>query len=137
MILYNTNMQARTRKANLMYTYLSPENETRILDNGILVQRWRILSTQFVVYRAYERMSDMGSHQTIQDTDGVWYGTLYSRRDDGAYAHLKGGSVARIAAVHAQYAKNAAEAYDAIVAAFPESADGTRTHGDIEMYFGE
>ena len=120
-----------------MYQYRSPENKTVILPNGIIVQRYRILSTQMVVFQAWEVQNSMGEHATITTFDGVWYGTIYSRRDDSTFAHLKGGSDERIAAVRAHYVTNAAEAHTAIIAAFPEAVDGKKVDGEIEMYFGE
>lgn len=120
-----------------MYQYRSPENATVILPNGIIVQRYRILSTQMIVFQAWEMQNSMGEHATITTFDGVWYGTIYSRCDDSTFAHLKGGSDERIAAVRAHYAAKAAEAYTAIIAAFPEAVDGKKVDGEIEIHFGE
>jgi hypothetical protein len=120
----------------MSYPYRTPANEDRTTSNGIVVQRFRILSTQCVVYRAYERTigGAFGSHQTVTTIDGEWYGTLHSRRDDSTYRHLAGGSDERIAAVRAHYNATDAEAYEAILAAFPDAASGKRNDGDIEIW---
>jgi hypothetical protein len=119
----------------MSYNYRTPTDDIRTTDNGIIVKRTRILSTQCVAYSAWERGDILGAHQTITTIDGVWYGTLHSRRDDSSYAHLRGGSDERIAAVRAAYAANDAESYAAIVLVFPEAVDGKRSDGDIEVYY--
>lgn len=119
----------------MSYNYRTPANENRATSTGILVRRSRILSTQCVVYSAWERGSVAGSHSTITSFDGEWYGTLHSRRDDSTFRHLRGGSDERIAAVQAHYAANDAEAYAAILSVFPEAANGERSDGEIELYY--
>ena len=117
------------------YTYTSPADETRTTEAGIVVRRSRILSTPFVVYQAWEPRTSSASHSTISTIDGKWYGAIATRCDDSSYRHLAGGSPERIAAVERHYAANYAAAHAAIIAAFPEAAEGKRTGGDIEICF--
>lgn len=119
----------------MTYPYRTPTDEARALPSGIIVRRIRILSTQCVVYSAWERESVTNTHQTITTIDGAWYGTLHSRRDESTFAHLRGGSDERFAAVRAHYAANDAAAYAAILATFPEAAEGRRSDGEIEVYY--
>lgn len=121
----------------MSYNYRTPADETRITETGIIVKRSRILSSQIVVYTAWERQGALSdhSHQTITTIDGAWYGTVGSRRDDSTFRHLPGGSDERIAAVRAHYNACYAEAHAAILAVFPEAANGRRVGGEIEMYY--
>lgn len=117
------------------YPYRTPNDETRKLDNGIIVRRIRILSTQIVVYSAWEISNFARNHSTITTFDDQWYGTIHSRRDDSTYCHLRGGSDKRIAAIIAHYDANDVESYAAIIAAFPEAATGKRLYGEIEIEY--
>ena len=119
----------------MTYSYRTPTDEARALPSGIVVKRSRILSTQFVIYSAWERGATTGTHSTITTIDGAWYGTFHSRRDESTFAHLPGGSPERIAAVRAHYAANDAAAYEAIITAFPEATEGRRSDGEIEVSY--
>ena len=117
------------------YTYRGPANENRTLDNGIIVRRYRILSTNFVAYDAWELTGNAHrDHSTITFIDGTCYGQINSRRDDSTYAHLPVGDE-RSAAVRAHYAAMNAECYAAILAAFPEAVKGKQSGGQIEVSY--
>ena len=112
-----------------------PANEDRTLDNGIIVRRYRILGTPVLCYDAWELAEGWTSHQTMTTMHGVSYGDITSRRNDDTYAQLPGGSPERIAAVRAHYEATYNASYAAILAAFPEAHNGTRSNGTIEVVY--
>ncbi len=86
-----------------------------------------------VVYAAYEPSSYFGPHSTLYTIDGQVHGSIPSRRLPEEIEALKPGSPERLVACDANRRANEAEAYAAIVAAYPEAADGRRGMGEIEL----
>lgn len=116
------------------FAYRGPANENRALPCGRIVRRYRILSTQTVVYDAWEPANVHSTHSTITFINGTCYGHIHSRRDDSTFAHLPVGPE-RSAAVRAHYDASDAESYALIVAAFPEAAEGRHVDGRIEITY--
>jgi hypothetical protein len=106
-------------------------NETRKAGN-VTVTRSRVLGTACYVYTAWEPSSATG-HGTVTTIDGAWHGEIGSRRAPEAALALPVGP-ARWAALDADRAAQYAEAHAAIVAAFPEAAEGTRENGRISVW---
>jgi hypothetical protein len=118
------------------YPYCSPDNEDRITNDGIVVRRYRMLSTQLVIYDAYELTSGaFGPHHTTTTIDGRWYGTLHSYVPDNASFHSLPVGEERSQAVTAHYAANDQRSYDAILEVFPEAVNGHRDNGRIEVWY--
>lgn len=104
--------------------------------NGLTVEKYNIIGTHLWVYGAWERTSALGSryegHSTIQSAnDGGWLGRVGTRRLTPELDALAPYSQERFDAVCAFYDAQYAEAYAAIVAAFPEAAEGRRDAGEI------
>lgn len=118
---------------------MNTTTKTRVNDwnqvGTVWVHRYSILTTNCVVYAAYEA-SEGGAasrtHSSLMSHGGTWLGELTSRRLPDAVEALKG--TVRYDACDAFRAANRTEAYAAIVAAFPEAAEGTRRDGQIEVW---
>jgi hypothetical protein len=99
--------------------------------NGLTVHRYSILTTDRVIYAAYEARNGHASWMT--GPDGEALGQLMSRPLPAEVAAIPVGE-ARYEACKQDRAKNAAESFAAILAAYPEARDGTRDGfmGEIE-----
>ena len=103
----------------------------------IAIKRTHILGTRAIVYSAWEPGGISHSHTTITTIGGARFGRIHTRTSgEETFAHLRGGSPERIAAVRAWYAAKDEESYAAILTAYPEAADGVRSDGDIEVVYG-
>ena len=99
---------------------------------SVVVHRYSVAGTRgLVVYAAYEASSYFGPHSSLFTIDGQTCGTLPSRRLPTEIDALPVGQE-RFDAVDAFRHANEAEAYAAIVLAFPEAAEGQRRSGEIE-----
>jgi hypothetical protein len=103
---------------------------------SVYVHRYSILSTDCVVYAAYERLAGHSS-MTTHPALGVWIGEIHSRPLSANVDALPVGP-ARFAACDAFRAANDVESYKAILAVYPEAASGKRRvgMGQIEMWVG-
>lgn len=100
---------------------------------NIIVHSYRVAGTKSLrVYGAYEASSYFGPHSSLLTIDGQTCGTLQSRRLTAEIDAIPVGP-ARFEACDAFRAANQAEAYAAIIAAFPEAAEGRRANGEIEV----
>jgi hypothetical protein len=118
------------------YPYRSPNNEDRITNDGIVVTRYRMLSSQLVIYQTYELTSGaFGPHHTTTTIEGIWYGTLHSYVPDNAPFHSLPVGQDRSQAVIAHYAANDQRSYAAILEVFPEALTGKRVDGTIEVWY--
>lgn len=104
--------------------------------NGIAVKRFQIATTTTIVHQAWEPSTIRGPHSSVTTIDGSWYGRIGTDPDPGLYNHLPVGPE-RSAAVKAAYAQRYAVAYAAIIACFPETADGIKSDGEIITKAGE
>lgn len=109
--------------------YIS-ENKTV---GAVIVHKYSVAGCRsLVVFAAYEASSYFGPHSSLMTLDGQTCGSLPSRRLPADIDAIPVGP-ARFAAVDAFRAANEAAAYEAIVAAYPEAADGRRQNGEIEL----
>lgn len=108
--------------------------------NGMIVQKVAIIGTSIRDYSAWELTSPVGAsmfgHSNITTIDGAWYGRVGTRRLTAELDALPAYTSERSAAVQCFHAAQYAEAYCAIVAAFPETKDGSRSSGVITMQEG-
>jgi hypothetical protein len=103
------------------------------LVGDVRVTKTRILGTRsLVVYAAYEPSSYFGRHFTLYTIEDVVCGQLSSRRLPADVDAIAVGP-ARFEAIDAFRADNDAEAYEAILAAYPEAQGGRRRSGEIEV----
>ena len=120
-----------------MSAYLNEWKTVEVDGRTIFVHRYTLaggFGTPHVIFEALEASRVMGGHSTITTTpSGEWVGTLTSRPLPAEIAALPVGP-ARWAALDAWRAANEAEAYAAIMAAFPVTARiaAARDHGAIE-----
>lgn len=99
---------------------------------SVIVHKSAIGGTaSLVVYTAYEASSYFGPHSSLFTIDGQTCGSLQSRRLPKEIDAIPVGQ-ARFDAVDAFRHANENQAYTAIIAAFPEAADGRRVNGEIE-----
>lgn len=100
---------------------------------SVIVTKHQIIGTKHFVFGAYEASAYSGRHSSLLSIDGQCCGSLASRPMPAEIAALPVGP-ARWEALDEFRAANEAEAYAAIVAAFPEAADGERSRGEIEIW---
>jgi hypothetical protein len=108
-------------------------SETKVVGD-VRVHKASIAGTRnLIVYAAYEPSSYFGPHSSLMTLDGQTCGSLPSRRLTPELDALPAMTEVRFRAVDAYHQKNCEEAYQAIVAAYPEAKDGRRRAGEIEM----
>lgn len=99
------------------------------------VRKTRIIGTRCVVYSAWEPSSLLGKHGTVTtNAYGDWIGRVGTRAISPEVEKMKGGSPERCAAVDAHHKAQYEEAYAAIIARYPEAAEGRRDMGEIEIW---
>ena len=100
----------------------------------IRIQAHNIIGTKLRIFSAWEPTELMGNHGTICTLEGDRFGRIGTNRNLPAdVAALTPGSDERIAAVRAWYETHYQRAYDAILAAHPETVGGKRRMGEIEI----
>jgi hypothetical protein len=97
-----------------------------------IIQRFRVITTNTIVYQAWEPGTLMGRHSTVTFFDGRCFGRIGSDPDGSIYDGIPVGAE-RSAAVKRAYDERYAVAYEAIIRAFPEAADGKRDMGEITV----
>lgn len=100
-----------------------------------LVQKYNIIGASVMVYNAWEPSGIMGKHSTITFIDGKCYGRIGSRHLSPEIDKLPALSNERLYAVRKAFEEQYQEAYNLIIQAFPEAADGSRSMGDIELIY--
>lgn len=95
------------------------------------IQRSQIIGTTTWVFDVYEPYA---GHSTFSHFDGVRWGRVGTRPLTPELDAIPPMSDARIAAVQAFHTAQYDEAYDAIVAKFPEAWEGTRSMGSIDLF---
>jgi len=100
--------------------------------SGLIVKRFRVIGTQTVVYQAWEPSGIRGRHSSVTTVDGQWYGKVGTDPDPALYDHLPVGDE-RSRNLQQAYQERYAVAYQAIIEACPETADGHRSDGEIEI----
>lgn len=103
--------------------------------NRVIIERIRLLTTNYIIYSAWEKSEFSGKHSTITSFSNYpgWYGRIGTNPDESKFNHLIGGSSERIAAVRAAYEEKYRLAYDLIIKAFPESIEGKQSSGEITL----
>ena len=99
----------------------------------VIVTKHSIAGTNAIVYSVYEISSYFGPHSTLFTIDGETCGSLPSRRLPKEIQAIPVGP-ARFEACDAFRKANEEEAYKAILVAYPEAAEGTRSNGEIEVW---
>lgn len=112
----------------------------------VFVRKGQIIGTRTTAFSAYEESVPgpgdfLAGHSFVMsasdfpgcDARTAWLGLLGTGRLPADVDALPGGSDERIAACRALRAAAHADAYEAIVAAFPEAACGARRDGGIEV----
>lgn len=127
---------------------LDPRNTVwKALPGGIQVNRYNIIGTDTWIYRAWESTRSLANpeapqHSTITTSGGPdtppgqWLGTMGTRHLTPELAALPADADhldARIQAVSAYHKAQYDLAYEAILQAFPEAAQGMRDMGSIEV----
>jgi len=98
----------------------------------IFVHRFNVCTTRTMVYQAWELSELMGRHSTITFEDGQCLGRIGTDPDKSRYDGMPVGDE-RFAAVREAYEARFQVAYDAIVEAYPEAANGERSDGEITV----
>jgi hypothetical protein len=99
---------------------------------SVIVHKFSVAGTRSLVcFAAYEASSYFGPHSSLMTLDGQTCGSLQSRRLPKEIDAIPVGP-ARFKACDAFRAANEQAAYAAIIAAFPEAAEGKRRGGEIE-----
>jgi len=106
--------------------------EYRTNPNGIVVSKVETYCDLYI-FKAWEPSSYTGRHFAVTSIDGKCYGMIGTDPDHSAFDHIAAGSLERIDAVNAEYARRREVAYAEIIAAFPEAATGRRTMNEIEL----
>lgn len=109
-------------------------DETRTLDGGYIVKRYQIIGTDTHVHGVWERMGGMGSHSTITTVNGEWYGRIGTRRLPAWMDALPAMSAERSRIVGEWHDAQYAQAYEMILAAFPELIPTRKSMGEIETF---
>ena|SRR5688572_11776287 len=98
-----------------------------VLANGLTVESYGIIGTDALVYAVWEAYA---GHSTYRHDDaGVKLGRVGTRRLPTDLDALRGNE--RYTRVRAWQEAQYAEAYAAILAVYPDAADGHRSMGDI------
>jgi hypothetical protein len=100
-----------------------------------IVDKFSVGGTNIIVYNAWEPSGVFGEHSTITTFDGEWYGRIGTKRLSPEVEKLPAGSKERIDAVGKAFEEQYEEAYRLIEEAYPESANGKHTMGEIEKYW--
>ncbi len=85
------------------------------------------------VFSAWEPSEIMGPHGTITFVGGECYGRVGTRQIGPEIEAMRGGSPERCAACDAHREAQYTEAYQAILAEYPEAAFGRPDLGEIEV----
>lgn len=105
---------------------------------GVWVHRFNLIGTRAVVHQVYEPTGAPGrsyTHGSITTgPDGTWLGRIGTGDLPADLDALPARSDERYDAVKAWQAAEYDRAYAAILAAYPEAAEGRRDMGDIEVY---
>jgi hypothetical protein len=111
-----------------------------LINLGILVHRYNIIGTRLWMYAAYEPTSLAGKHHSSISSfdqhphaEGIWYGTVTSAPLPEKIDRLPGMTQERYRAYDCWHKDRCAIAYNAIIQAFPEAADGLRGEGRIQL----
>ena len=116
-------------------------DEVREASGGILVQRFQILTTRTVVYKAWEPCTSTRertfSHSTITTFErtenlSAWYGRIGTGPLSAEVDALPRGDE-RLAAYDRWRATEDARSYEVILAAFPEAAQGEQSGGEVTL----
>lgn len=104
--------------------------------NGLTVEKYNIIGTAVWVYGAWEPSECPGNglmhgHSTVQYTETGVIGQVGTRRLTPELDALKPYSQERLDAVRSYHEAQYAEAHAAILAAFPETAEGRREGAEI------
>ena len=99
--------------------------------NGMTVMRYGIIGTDALIYSAWE--PDTG-HSTITRIDDQRVGRVGTRRLTSELDALPARSAERYSAVDSWHADQYTAAYAAIESAFPESAGGTHSMGEVTTH---
>ncbi len=94
------------------------------------VSKYRIIVTPWQVFDAFERFS---GHSSTTRIDGVLMGRVGTRSLTTELAALKPLSLTRLERIQTWHAAQYEEAYEAIIAEYPEAARGTRSMGAIDL----
>lgn len=106
-------------------------NDIKKVENKI-IQRYSILTTDILVYSAWEPSTITGRHSTITSLNNKWYGRIGSRLLPPDINKIPFGPE-RLAAVEKWHKDQYQEAYSLIIEAFPEAKTGHRDMGDITL----
>lgn len=111
-----------------------PRNEVRFVD-GKMVERFQIIGTKIVVYRAWE---PIGEGLNIRLVGDKVYHAMASNYDRAKFEHLPGLTNERIRAFSQAEQEAHQRAYDTIFKAFPGLKDikVIMRDGDIEVMAG-
>ena len=103
-------------------------------DSGVIVERYQVAGA--FVYCAVEPFQgsamDCGYSSINYAQFGQTVGYIRTKQPTPEILAMPRGQ-ARIDAVHAWYNAQAERAYNEIIKAFPEAANGRKDHGDIEI----
>lgn len=111
-----------------------PSPSTHIQIGSLIVARTPIGGSNCVAFSAWQPApGSWPKHSTIMSFDGVMAGRVGSDPIPECIDQMARGAD-RVAAVRKFYDDCNQRAYDAIVAAFPEAAEGTRSIGEIEIW---
>lgn len=100
----------------------------------IIIKRTRIMTTNFLVYSAWEP-SPNRNHSTIQSNGSDrWFGRIGTAELPPALAKLRPFSDERLEEVRRFYADEYARAYRAILAEYPHLKDASQEMGEIVEY---
>lgn len=103
----------------------------------VRIDKYKILGTNVTKFAAWEPttfdQNNSFSHSTITHIDGICYGQIGTRRLDAETNKIPVGRE-RSTAVYKHYADQYEEAYNLIIAQYPEAASGKRDMGEIEIY---
>lgn len=110
-------------------------NATVTLPNGIIAQRYRIIGTDHFEYRALRPTTDgeYRGYSSFSRIGNALCGVVGSELLPADLDALSAYSQERFDAVKAWQAERYAEAIDAILEAFPEAAEGTRSINGISL----
>ena len=98
------------------------------------VKRTHIATTETVVFSVWE--SNAG-HTAVTTIDDRWMGRVGSRKLPADLDALPPCTHRRMNAVQAWHEAQYREAYDAILAEYPEAIEGDRDMGEIRLHTGD
>lgn len=103
------------------------------LPSGIIAERYRIIGTNHFEYRALRPSPGYTGYFSFATVDGVTCGYVGSETLPADLDVLPACSEVRRQAVEAWQAERYAEAHAAILEAFPEAAQGTKSMNGISV----